>query len=186
MRLLALGSLSCLFAAALAQSPFPGTKPDVARGNTTAADLSSPGLMPLVQMALVAGIVLLVLKVVLPKFASKLNKKLQPSVGGGIRIEESATFAGGSLFIVSARGRTLLLSVSGQGVSCLSDLSSAARDDPQPVFMDLLEDARAGRVDAPGYACVQSEFAPESDDVAVAPDPSSVEAALRRARELSS
>ncbi len=79
--------------------------------------------MPLIQMAIALAIVLALLKFVLPKMVGKMNKKLVTSTASALNIEESATFAGGTLYIVRARSKTLLLSVSTQGVNCLADIT---------------------------------------------------------------
>jgi flagellar biogenesis protein FliO len=75
----------------------------------------------------------------MPKLMGKMNKRLVTSAGSDIRIEESASFAGGSLYVVSARGKTLLLSVNAQGVQCLSDLSEARPEPLAPTFGELVE-----------------------------------------------
>lgn len=179
LRLLSTLSLSTLWtAAAFAQGGFLGTKDDVVKTGAANPSTGSAGLMPLVQMAVVAGIAMLVLKVVIPKLTARFNRRISTTVGAGIRIEESATFAGGSLYVVSARNRTLLLSASGQGVSCLADLTDPAPKAEQPLFVDFLNEATR-KSDAPARAVAQIST-PDS-----APDAGTVEAALRRVRELS-
>jgi len=111
-----------------------GTKKD----NLVAS--STPAGVPILQMIVSLGIVLGLLKFVLPKIAGKLNKKLVTPLNSGIQIEESAHFAGGALYIVSARGKSLLLSVSTTGVQCLSDLTETSKPEPTPLFMDVLKE----------------------------------------------
>ncbi len=164
--------------AAWSQEGFLGTKSDVVKAAPATQAAAGSGLMPLVQMAVVAGIAMLVLKVVIPKLTSKLNRRISPTIGGGIRVEESATFAGGSLYVVSARKKTLLLCASGQGVSCLADLTDPAPTCEEPLFVDILSDATQ-RTPAHSSAVVAANAPVPSTDAA------SVEAALRRIRELS-
>ena len=120
-----------------------GTKKDM----LAAAGGSSTGIsaMPLLQMLVALGIVFALLKVVLPKVASRLNKKLVTGINSSIKIEESANFAGGSLYIVSARDKTLLLSVGTSGVNCVADLTPASKPVEQPMFTDIL----AASIEAP-------------------------------------
>jgi hypothetical protein len=124
---------------AFSQEQFPGTKTDLAHSAG-----QSSGLMPLFQMAIVAGVILMFLKVWLPKILNRVNRRISTKPGGGISIEESATFAGGTLYVVTARGKTLLLSASTQGVNCLADLTStSAKADEPSAFIDVLESVKA-------------------------------------------
>src|SRR5688572_6928872 len=131
----------CLAVGAFAQDKtFAGTKSDVIKTSTQSPQGMS--MMPFFQLMVALGIVLLVLKFVLPKFVTKLNKRLVTS-GNGIKVEESAAFAGGNLYIVNARGKTLLLSVATSGVSCLADLTPA--EPPAtlpPSFLEILENVQ--------------------------------------------
>lgn len=130
---------------ALAQDKtFLGTKPDPATGVPTGA---SPSIMPVIQILIVAAIVVYGLKSVAPKWLGKMNKRLVTQAGGGIQIDESASFAGGTLYIVRARERVLLLSVSTNGVQCLSDLTPVQPEPKLPVFMDMIDDSVTARGD---------------------------------------
>lgn len=100
------------------------------------------GVMPLIQMAIALGIVMLLLKFVLPRVVGKMNKKLVTGAASALHVEESATFAGGTLYIVRARSKTLLLSVSTQGVNCLADITETAPEPKtEPDFEDLVQAA---------------------------------------------
>ena len=112
-----------------------GTKRDV----MAAAGGSGSSMMPLFQMLVALGIVFALLKFGLPKLASKLNKKLVTGTNSSIQIEESANFAGGSLYIVTARGKTLLLSVGTNGVSNVADLTPTEKPVEQPLFNEILD-----------------------------------------------
>jgi hypothetical protein len=106
-------------------------------GNFAGAEVASG--VPVLQMFVSLAIVLGLLKFVLPKIATKLNKKLVTPLDSAIKIEESAHFAGGTLYIVSARGKSLMLSVSTAGVQCLADLTEANKPAPEPLFMEVLK-----------------------------------------------
>lgn len=119
-----------------------GTKQSTTAGGVP-AEVGGIGAMPFIQMALALGVVLLLLKFVMPKLVTKLNKKIVTKDGSAIHIEESAAFAGGSLYIVRAKGKTLLLSASATGVTCLADLGEAPVQN-QPTFQELVEKEQAG------------------------------------------
>ncbi len=96
-------------------------------------------------MLLAVGIVIFLLKAVLPKIASKVNKKLVTNSTSTLKIEESANFAGGSLYVVRARRKTLLLGVNGTAVTCLADLTEAEDAEPLPkTFDEILDNAERG------------------------------------------
>lgn len=100
---------------------------------------SSPiGMMPMVQMLIALGLVYVMLRYLLPKFFGKMNRKMSAATGSSLRIEESANFAGGSLYVVHAREKTLLLSVSTSGVTCLADLTQPEKPQP-PTFKEMVE-----------------------------------------------
>lgn len=139
-RILAFSVTAFASAVSLAQSL--GTKADV----TTKSSVPDQPLvqpMDMVQMFVALLIVGGLLKWVLPKAIAKLGKKLTSPLGSSIKIEESASFGAGQLQIVTVRDRTLLLCVTGQGVSCLADLTPPA-DKPEPAkdaFIDFLDNA---------------------------------------------
>jgi flagellar biogenesis protein FliO len=98
------------------------------------------GFGALAQMLLALAIVAFLLKWALPKLAGKVvGKKLVTSATGGIQVEETAQFAGGSLFIISARGKTLLVSVTGQSVTNLADLTKPEKPKVDPFEIALAE-----------------------------------------------
>jgi len=97
------------------------------------------GFGALAQMVLALAIVAFLLKWVLPRIAAKFTKKLVSSPEGGIHVEESAQFAGGSLYIISARGKSLLVSVAGTSVTTLSDLTQPTRLHADPFELALAE-----------------------------------------------
>ena len=129
-----LGLLALLPTAAFAGDGFAGTKKTVVTSPVEAAG----GIAPVLQMLVALAIVCVALKWVMPKLVGKVNKRIVTSANGGIAVEESAQFAGGSLYVVRARSKTLLLCSGTQGVVCLADIS-----EPKPVeaptFMEMLE-----------------------------------------------
>jgi len=100
-------------------------------------------------MVITLIVIAALIKWVLPKFITKLNRRLTPTLGSSIRIEESAQLAGGMLYVVQVRQKTLLLSVTPAGVSCLSDLSepSSLKVD-EPPFFDILDAEQSKDVEA--------------------------------------
>lgn len=169
---------------------FLGTKADAAK--KVAGDPSTPSIMPLLQMLLVAGILLYLFKSLAPKLISKFNKRLVTNNSGNIFIEESAQFAGGSLFVVTARQRTLLLSVGSNGVNCLADLTATAVQPDPPLFMEMVDGALSdrGTNDEPPRAAVYLEEPDEVEEepvlAATSPAKSEIESALERLKRFDS
>ena len=116
-----------------------GTKPSPGVG--AAPGDGTPGVMSLVQMFFAVAIVLLVLKYLMPKLVGKFGGKITTKLNGGIKIEESANFAGGSLYVVTVRDKSLLLGVSGTQITCLADLGVVVPPNPGPTFGDYVEQA---------------------------------------------
>lgn len=115
-----------------------GTKSDAA---ALAGGGSPVGIMPMVQMLIALGIVFGLLKFGLPKVASRLNKHLATPLNSSIRIEETANFAGGALYLVNVKQRTLLLSVGTHGVNCLADVTDPSPLPEPPTFRELVDTA---------------------------------------------
>jgi len=151
-----------------AQSALSGTKADLVGGSTLTQSTSSGGFGPLFNVLLALGIVYGILRFAMPKVMSRISKRLVTGTGSAIRIEESATFAGGSLYVVSARGKTLLLGVGTQGVQTLADLTE---ERPQP------EPATFGEM-------VQEELTRHTTSEAPEPRPSEWAVALERLERL--
>ncbi len=96
----------------------------------------------LVQTLLAVAVVAILLKWALPKLARRLGAPLNAPPGSGLRIEESASFPGGHLHVVRARGKTLLVGTTSGSVATLADLTEPAspRDD-LPLFREMVEAA---------------------------------------------
>jgi flagellar biogenesis protein FliO len=123
---------------ALSAAQTLGTKSDSA---ALAGGGSPVGVMPLLQMLFALGIVFALLRFGLPKVANRLNKHLATPLNSSIRIEESANFAGGALYLVSVKHRTLLLSVGTHGVNCLADVTDPVPIAESATFEELVQSA---------------------------------------------
>jgi len=166
--LLAVLALSA--AAWCADPTLVGTKQDLVLPKSEAPAMVNG--MQLVQMIVALAVVIFLLKWGLPKVLGKINSRLTTSVGSSIRVEESASFAAGNLYVVSVRGKTLLLSASPQGVSCLADITEdKAAKKEEPAFFEMLDAAK--QADEPARAAVRMEAEtprPDVDDVQAALD----------------
>lgn len=133
-------------AVALAQADL-GVKADLV---ATPVRSSQPivSAMDLLQLVVSLVLVLALVKFALPKLLGKFSGKLSTTAGSSIRIEESAHFANGQLYVVTVRGRTLLLSAGTQGVRCLVDLTQGKPNlEEPPAFFEML-DAQAAAQEA--------------------------------------
>ncbi len=131
-----------------------GTKRDLVSGAGAATQDGGNGLMLLVQTLFALGIVYLGIRYLLPKFAGRLNRRLSPSLGSEIVIEESAAFAGGALYLVSVRGKNMLLSVNGQSVTCLAEVPAKEMVE-EPTFGELLREVPESADDTPPSELLQ-------------------------------
>lgn len=96
----------------------------------------------LIQMLIALAVVGFLVKWAIPKVIGRLGRRIATPVGSTINLEESASFGGGQLQIVTVRGKTLLLCVATTGVTCLADLTDQGQAPVQePVFFDILESA---------------------------------------------
>jgi len=156
-----------------------GTKHDLVAGKPVPA---APGIgfMPFVQMMIALGIVFLIVKFILPKFAAKLNKRLVTGTGSSIKIEDSASFAGGNLLVVSVKGKSLLLSVGQNGVTFLTDVTESKPVTEKPLFMEILEKEEQ----APTHCFVEADGEP-TPMVRSSLSDGEIQAALERLSRLS-
>jgi flagellar biogenesis protein FliO len=177
-RALSLASLLGLALPCLAGPPSTvfGTKAD-----PTPASSQAPGLgfMPFLQMMLALGIVLVLVKFLMPKLLGGLNKKIVAKSGGGIEIEESATIGGGQLYVVNVRDKSLLLCASQSGVTCLTELGPKKPKVEQPLFMDILQQETA----QPSHMYVDQQGEP-SPAMKSALSDDEIQAALERLNKL--
>lgn len=137
LRSFALLGLSVSAAVSAAQSGMLGTKGESATQFTPTAS-SGGGLL---QMVVAVFVVMILMKLFLPKMMAKYGSKLSTGLNSAIKVEESASFAGGSIHLVTVRGRTLLLGSTPTTISTLADLGEAPKNDPGPTFMEMVEAA---------------------------------------------
>lgn len=113
-----------------------GTKPG---GDYTQAAPPVIGIGSIIQLLLALAVVTLLLKFVLPKAAGWLNKANAKKNGQIAVIEETVPFNGGSLLVVKARGRNLLIGAGSGSLTTLADLTEVPTE-PQTVFETVLEE----------------------------------------------
>ena len=133
------------------------------------------GIAQIAQMVLALAIVIGALKFVLPRLAPMLSKKLNTNLSSTIKIEETATFAGGNLYVVTARSKTILLSCSQSGVQYLADLSEENPKPEEPAFFELVDQAQTRPIRAAAWL----EETPQPE-----PKPEKLQEALRRLERL--
>ena len=133
------------FVPVLVYSQALGTKKDISTSASVTTSTTGPIVQPmdLAQMLVALLIVGVLLKWLLPKAIARLGRKISTPIGSTITLEESASFGGGQLQIVTVRGKTLLLCVATTGVTCLADLSETEeqKQAKQPAFFDILDSA---------------------------------------------
>ena len=145
-------ALACLAGATLASAAEDttkgafGTKASGGAGTTAAMSNGGPSIFSIIQMIIAVAIVVGLMKFVLPKIVSKMGGKLTTTLNGGIRIEESATFPGGNLYVVTVSDRKLLLGATAQSISTLADLGPVVKPNPGPAFLDYLDNADTSNV----------------------------------------
>lgn len=120
---------------ALADDGLLGTKGD---GTSALQGPASSG-GNLLQMIIAVLVVFGLMKYFLPKMVAKFGGKLNPGIGSAIKIEESASFQGGNLYLVSVKDRSILIGVAGTSITTLADLGSNNKPDPGPTFMEYLD-----------------------------------------------
>lgn len=150
-RILPLG-LTFLAANAFSQSGMLGTKSD----STPALQASQSSGGGWIQMIIALVLVLGIMRFLLPKLISskvmtKIGGKLTSGVGSEIKIEETASFPGGNLHLVTVKGRSLLLGTTPTSITTLADLGMKQVNNPGDAFMDILD-----------RAVVQPTFEPEA------------------------
>lgn len=123
----------------LAQSALEATK---SSGASQVTSSTGNGMMPMVQMLVALGIVAALLKFALPKLSPSLKTKFNSSLGSSLRVEESTTVPGGSICVVSVRGRTLLIGVNPNSISVLSDLTDIEKESAKDqAFFEMVDQA---------------------------------------------
>lgn len=141
-RIFTLSLLSLCSSFAIAEDGLLGTKSDSA--SALQGPASSGG--SLLQMIIAVLVVFGLMKYFMPKLIAKFGGKLNTGIGSSIKIEESASFQGGTLYLVSVKDRSLLLGVAGTSITTLADLGNVNKPDPGPTFMeylDVVDDSKA-------------------------------------------
>ncbi|MBL8066900.1 MAG: flagellar biosynthetic protein FliO [Armatimonadetes bacterium] len=133
------GILIPAFLLAQSVSPNLGTKSDIMRAGTAKPTGQTMDPAQLLPMLVALGLVFFLLKYALPKVVAKFNKGMSTSLNSPIMLEESASFATGTLQVVTVRGKSLLLAVTPQGVTCLSEVPTTLPGDPVPAFFEILD-----------------------------------------------
>ena len=116
-----------------------GTKADLITSEPVKPTSPNLGVAQFVPMLVALGIIFFLLKYALPKVVGKFNKRLTTPLSSPITLEESASFATGSLQVVTVRGKSMLLAITQQGVTFLSEVPDSAPIDPTPAFFELLD-----------------------------------------------
>lgn len=135
------GILAPVFLLAQESQNALGTKGNLISSEPTSAAAAGPnlGFAQFLPMLVALAIIFVLLKFVAPKMIGKFNKRLSTPLNSPIFLEESASFATGNLQVVTVRGKSLLLAITSQGVTCLSEVPSKAPEDPTPAFFELLD-----------------------------------------------
>lgn len=154
-RLLAL--LICIPTICQASGDLLGTRPDPV---TAPVNVSPLGGSSLIQMIIALVVVIVLVKFAMPKVISMFGNRLVSGSTATLRIEETAVFPGGNLYVVQARHKTLLLGVATGGIQCLADLT-----EPHPLanvqtFEEMLSAAPGTAPDIFTQALVDSEPIP--------------------------
>jgi hypothetical protein len=110
------------------------------KSSGASATMATPGL-PIWPTLAVMVFIFLLLKWVAPALHKRGLRRLNATLGSSIKVEESATFPGGTLYLVEIRGRTLLIGQSPTGVTCLADLTEPSETKAQPAFFELVDSA---------------------------------------------
>lgn len=175
----------------IAQTTF-GTKPSTPTPPPTSASPVS-GLQML-QMLIALGIVGVLLKFGIPKLIGKWGKRLSPGADSTIDVLETAAFGAGQVQVVKVRGRTLLLGITAQNVSCLADLTEHedARANEEPAFFEMLDQHTEEEdeidepvaVEQPSKAVVELPVEDEIEDEAETVDASADTISIEEAHRL--
>jgi len=132
-------SLVSAFALAQEVSNDLGAKKDIVVQQTAQPAGASMSIWQFAPMMVALGIIFFLLKFALPKVIGKFNKSLSTPLNSPIVLEESASFATGTLQVVTVRGKSLLLAITPQGVSCLTELETKIQDNSAPAFFEILD-----------------------------------------------
>lgn len=120
-----------------------GTKPDVI---VAGGGSGAPSIWPLVQTMLVLGVLFYLLKAFGPKIVQRMNKRLTPDLDSPIRVHESVPCGPATLQVIEVRGRQLLIAISPQGLTYLTDVTErteAQAPTQAAAFFELVDEAES-------------------------------------------
>jgi len=178
LRLVHCAIISFAASALQAQTVLDQAKPDLQLPAPQSAT-GPTSLLPLLQLLFAVGIVVWLLKWLLPKAVSRIGKRFSTPLSSLIKIEQTATFGAGTLYIVEVDGRRLLLCASAQGVSCLADLSPTPEAQTQEPFISVLDQAST-KAESELFRSAVSQLQNSTDD----PSTEDARVALERLRKL--
>ena len=141
LRTVVLGAMLILAGIAGAQqSPDLGTKKDFTTAHVDSAPIVDG--WQLAQMLVALTIVFCLVKFGLPKLLGRMGNRFVTSENCTISVRESVSCGASTLQVIDVRGRSLLIAVSPQSVSFLTDLTPVQQGD-SPAFFELV-DAKMG------------------------------------------
>lgn len=130
----------CLFL--VTQSPAKESALDAARQEPVAkAAPGGPGMPILPLLAAVLGLGAVV-KLGGPKLMAFAGSRVHTGVGSGITIVETANVAQGALYVITVRGKTLLIGATSGAVATLADLTESSNAQvAEPAFFEHFDAA---------------------------------------------
>lgn len=141
-------------------------------------NLSTNSSVQFIQMLIVLGITVFAIKYFLPKFIFKINPGLQEKGISSFQIEESASFAGGKLFVVKIHEKKLLLSATAQNINYLMDLTGAPVKNENLAFFEVLDSTKTKY--PAEETSTNKHFHPEIESLAQNSNPNEIQALLDR------
>lgn len=134
---------------AVAQDALETMKTDVV-GSTAQAN-SGSGLGQLINLFVVIAVMFVLIKFGLPKMIHRLTNRMSTPLESSLKVEESATIGAGGLYVVTVRGKTLLVGGSANGsMALIADLTESDRAERQePAFFEVLDQAAVEAEPAP-------------------------------------
>ncbi len=149
---------------AKASGDFLGTKSDPIPAPVNISPITGSSM---VQMLIVLAAVLAIVKFGMPRIMAMFGNRLVTGTTANIRIEESASFPGGNLYVVRARNKTLLLGVANAGIQCLADLTEPHPLEKALTFQEMLESAPGMAPESSVNAVVETQdISPASQELA--------------------
>lgn len=122
---------------AFAQSALDAAKPDVLVQRAS----ESTSMMPMIQMLITAVVLFGLFKWLAPKIRNWVGTRMDKPLESDLKIEESATLAQGALYVVSLRGKSILIGATPQSISLLTELTPNTVATEEPVFFEMLDKA---------------------------------------------